>query len=47
MTQILLHKQTLTQEQIAKLDAQGVIAIQTQSPKDFGTIYLLKRGEDE
>jgi hypothetical protein len=40
MAQILLHKQALTTEQIAKLEAQGVIAIQTDKPKDFQFLDL-------
>jgi hypothetical protein len=40
MPQILLHKQPLTAEQIAKLDAQGVIAIHTQRPEDFQFLDL-------
>ena len=40
MTQILLHKQESTAEQTQKLDAQGVIAIRTQKPKDFQFLDL-------
>ena len=40
MVQILLHKQALTSEQIAKLEAQDVIAIQTEEPKDFHFLDL-------
>ena len=40
MVQILLHKQELTAEQIQKLDAQGVISIQTQKSKDFQFLDL-------
>jgi hypothetical protein len=40
MPQILLHKQPLTPEQITQLEAQGVIAIQTQKPKDFQFLDL-------
>lgn len=40
MTQILLHKQTLSVEQIAKLATEGVIAIQTDAPEDFKFLGL-------
>ena len=40
MATILLHKQELTSEQIAKLEAEGVIAIRTQRPKDFQFLDL-------
>jgi hypothetical protein len=40
MAQILLHKQELTPEQIAKLEAEGVIAIRTQKPRDFQFLDL-------
>jgi hypothetical protein len=40
MAEILLHKQTLTPEQLAKLEAQGVIAIQTERPEDFHFLDL-------
>jgi len=35
MSQILLHKQELTEEQVAKLQSEGVIAIRTDNPEDF------------
>jgi hypothetical protein len=40
MPQILLHKQKLTPEQIEKLTAEGVIAIQTKKPEDFQFLDL-------
>jgi len=40
MTQILLHKQKLTELQIAKLEEQGVVAIRTNNPKDFQFLDL-------
>jgi hypothetical protein len=40
MAQILLHKQPLTQDQLDKLAAEGVIAIHTQRPKDFQFLDL-------
>jgi hypothetical protein len=40
MPQILLHKQSLTPEQIAQLTAQGVTAIQTKHPEDFQFLDL-------
>jgi hypothetical protein len=40
MTQILLHKQTLSAKQIEKLASEGVIAIQTEKPEDFKFLDL-------
>jgi hypothetical protein len=40
MTQILLHKQKLTELQVAKLEAQGVIAIRTNDPEGFKFLDL-------